>query len=347
MDKTNAYSFFIRVIRAIRGSIQDITGENGMKRRFQRPRSTPAGEHRPVMLDEVLHILDPQPGHVVVDCTLGWGGHAVELLKRIGPTGKLIGIDFDADNLPRARERLEAVGHPFELHHGNFAGLPALLAGECCDRLVADLGMSSMQVDDAARGFSYVREGPLDMRMDRTRGRTASQLLYTIDERDLADALRELGDEPQAEGIAAAIVAARQHGPLATTTELATVISQAVEAGSWKLHPAPGQWNTHPAARTFQALRILVNRELANLDALLRQLPKCLTPGGMAAIISFHSGEDRRVKSALRQGEQTGLYGAVARDAERPSWSERTNNPRSRSAKMRWARRGDLDLRPQ
>jgi 16S rRNA (cytosine1402-N4)-methyltransferase len=299
------------------------------------------------MFDEVLHLLDPQPGHVVVDCTLGWGGHAVELLKRVGLTGKVIGIDLDADNLPRARERLEAVGHPFSLHHGNFAGLSTVLAGEVCDRLVADLGMSSMQLDDPGRGFSYVREGPLDMRMDRSRGRTAAQLLETIEEEDLAEALREWGDEPQPERVAAAILAARQHGPLATTTELAAVISQAVDAHPWKLHPAPGQWNTHPAARTFQALRILVNRELANLDALLRQLPSCLRPGGVAAIITFHSGEDRRVKNALRLGEQAGVYSAVASDPVRPSWSERTQNPRSRSAKLRWARRGDLDFLPQ
>src|SRR5439155_15453154 len=132
-------------------------------------RSTPAGEHRPVLLDEVLAVLDPRPGQVAVDCTLGFGGHAVELLKRVGPTGKLIGIDLDADNLPHARSRLEAVGHPFALHHGNFAGLPAILAAEGvdrCDCLLADLGMSSLQLDEPSRGFSYAREGPLDMRMD-------------------------------------------------------------------------------------------------------------------------------------------------------------------------------------
>jgi 16S rRNA (cytosine1402-N4)-methyltransferase len=311
-----------------------------MKRRFQRQRSTPAGEHRPVMLDEIMTVLDPQPGQVVVDCTLGWGGHAVELLKRVGTNGKVIGIDFDADNLPRAKERLEAVGNPFALHHGNFAGLATILAAECCDgcdRLVADLGMSSMQLDDANRGFSYVRDGPLDMRMDRSRGRTAAQVLQSVSMAELVDALREFGDEPEPERVAAAIVAARERSPLATTAELAAVIAGAVEAGAWKLHPAPGQWNTHPAARTFQALRILVNRELANLDALLRQLPGCLRPGGVAAIISFHSGEDRRVKNTFRLGAQSGIYCKVADEPVRPSWPERTANPRSRSAKMRWA----------
>ena len=318
-----------------------------MKRRARHPRSTPAGQHRPVMLDEVLQVLDLQPGHVVVDCTLGFGGHAVELLKRVGPTGKLIGIDLDGGHLPGARDRLAAVGHPFALHHGNFAGLGAILAGESCDRLLADLGMSSMQLDEPARGFSYVRDGPLDMRMDTSRGRTAAQLLQTISEAELAEALRELGDEPQAERIAAALVAARGREPMISTGALAAIISQAVDAGAWKLHPAPGQWNTHPAARTFQVLRILVNRELANLEALLRQLPAYLRPGGVAAIISFHSGEDRRVKSALRHGAQTGVYTATASEPYRPSWQERTLNPRSRSAKLRWARRGDLDFAPR
>src|SRR5262249_800085 len=150
--------------------------------------STPPGEHRAVLLQEVLDVLDPQPGHVVVDCTVGWAGHAVELLRRVGPAGKVIGIDFDADNLPHARERLERVGHPFALHQGNFAGLPAILASEglaAVDHVLADLGMSSMQVDDPERGFSYVRDGPLDMRMDRSRGRTAAQLLAAISAQEL------------------------------------------------------------------------------------------------------------------------------------------------------------------
>src|SRR5919198_4082053 len=153
------------------------------------PRSTPPREHVPVLLDEVLKALDPRPGQVVVDCTTGWAGHARELLRRVGPGGKLIGLDLDPENLAKARERLSAVGHPFALHHANFAGLPTVLAQEgvpAVDAVLADLGMSSMQVDDPARGFSYVRDGPLDMRMDRTRGRTAAQVLATISEADLA-----------------------------------------------------------------------------------------------------------------------------------------------------------------
>jgi len=305
-------------------------------------RSTPSGQHRPVLLNEVLAALDPQPGQVIVDCTVGWAGHAAELLRRAGSTGRLIGIDFDADNLPRARERLEAVGFPFTLHHGNFAGLPAILTSNglaAADLVVADLGMSSMQVDDPERGFSYVRDGPLDMRMDRSRGRTAAQLLNILPPGDLRLALHEFGDEPEAERLAAAIVAAREQAPLERTSDLVRVIEEATRAGGWQLHPAPGKWNLHPAARTFQALRILVNRELANLEALLRGLCTCLREGGRAALISFHSGEDRLVKAAFRDGLRAGQYCRISPQPLRASWQERAANPRSRSAKLRWAQR--------
>jgi 16S rRNA (cytosine1402-N4)-methyltransferase len=310
-------------------------------------RSTPPGQHRPVMLQEVLHVLNVQPGSVVVDCTIGWAGHAVELLRRAGPEGRLIGLDLDAENLPGARERLSETSLPFHLHHSNFAGLPAILASEGIElvqAVVADLGMSSMQVDDAARGFSYVREGPLDMRMDRSRGRTAAQLLATVSESTLAQALRELGDEPEAERIAAALVAARQARPLEQTSDVSRAILEATQPsgakGRWRLHPTPGRWNLHPAARTFQVLRMLVNRELANLQQLLRVLPTVLAPGGVAAIISFHSGEDRLVKTAFREGLRIGVYREVADEPLRATLEERQDNPRSRSAKLRWARRG-------
>jgi 16S rRNA (cytosine1402-N4)-methyltransferase len=306
-------------------------------------RSTSPGEHRAVLLAEVLAALEPQPGQVVVDCTVGWAGHAAELLRRVGPGGKVIGIDFDADNLPRARERLEVVGFPFALHQGNFAGLPAVLAAEgltAADLVLADLGMSSMQLDDPERGFSYARDGPLDMRMDRTRGRTAAELLATIPEGELAEALHTLGDEPQAAAIAAAVVAARRSSAIERTGQLAKTITDATQGGKpWRLHPAPGRWNLHPAARTFQALRILVNRELGNLEALLRSLPCCLSEGGRAAIISFHSGEDRLVKAAFRDGVRAGPYREASPEPLRATPEERLANPRARSAKLRWARR--------
>lgn len=317
-------------------------------RRFRKvmapTRSTPAGEHRPVMLDQVMQFLDPWPGAVVVDCTVGWAGHSVELLKRVGPDGRLVGFDFDAENLTQARERLSTVGHLFSLHHGNFAGLATVLGAEGItgiDLLLADLGMSSMQVDDAERGFSYVRDGPLDMRMDRSRGRSAAQILATISAEELARILRELGDEENAERIASAIVEVRKIKPLESTSELAKVVQEATEPGKteWRLHPQPNKWTAHPAARTFQALRIHVNRELANLQQLLRVLPDCLNQGGRVAIISFHSGEDRLVKAALRDGQRSGFYSEIAADPIRASFAERQANPRSRSAKLRWGRR--------
>jgi 16S rRNA (cytosine1402-N4)-methyltransferase len=309
-----------------------------------RPRSTPPGDHRPVMLDEVLAALDPKPGELAVDCTVGGAGHAVELLKRVGPTGRLIGFDLDADNLPPARERLSAVGAPFELRHGNFAGLAAVLAAEGvrADVLVADLGMSSMQVDDPGRGFSFVRDGPLDMRMDRSRGRSAADMLATLPAHDLATAFRELANEPEADRIAAAIVEARRGQPIATTAELARLVERAAPVKiepKRKGVPTPRQQRLRPAARVFQALRILVNRELANLQELLRVLPDCLAPGGRAAVVSFHSGEDRLVKVALRDGERRGDYERVSDEPVRPSFAERTANPRARSAKLRQARR--------
>jgi 16S rRNA (cytosine1402-N4)-methyltransferase len=279
---------------------------------------------------------------VVVDCTIGWGGHAAEMLRRVGAAGRLIGLDLDADNLARAKERLEEIGHPYTLHHANFAGLANVLgAGSITgvDCLIADLGMSSMQVDDAERGFSYVRDGPLDMRMDRTRGKSASQLLATLPENEIRQALHNLGDEPQADVIARAIVGARSQGPLERTGDLVRLITVATQATSWRLHPQRDKWNLHPAARTFQALRILVNRELANLEGLLRLLPTCLKPGGKAAIISFHSGEDRLVKAAFRDGLRAGVYAETSGEPIRADWKERADNPRARSAKMRWARR--------
>jgi 16S rRNA (cytosine1402-N4)-methyltransferase len=307
-------------------------------------RSTPQGAHRPVLLDEVLAALNPCPGEVVVDCTLGFGGHAMELLPRVGPTGKVVAIDLDIANLPPAREKLAAIAPSFELHHGNFAGFPAVLAAAGlagCDCLLADLGMSSMQVDDPERGFSFMRDGPLDMRMDQSRGRTAAELLQTLSADDLASAFRELGDEPEAETIADAIVRRRATRPLARTRELMDLVIEAapvrVNPHPIKGEPTPRQQVIRPTARVFQALRILVNRELANLQELLRALPWSLRHGGRAAIISFHSGEDRLVKAAFKDGQRTGVYERVSEYPVRPSFGERTDNPRARSAKLRWA----------
>jgi 16S rRNA (cytosine1402-N4)-methyltransferase len=311
-------------------------------------RSTPAGEHRPVLLEQVLAVLAPEPGEVAVDCTLGFGGHAAALLQRLGPTGRLIGLDCDAANQAHAKEALAATGLPATTCHSNFAALPTILAQENLegvDLILVDLGMSSMQLDDPERGFSYVRNGPLDMRMDRSRGRTAADVLMTIAEAELARVLRECGDEPAAHSIAKAIVAARGKRPLLTTSDLVQVVGEAVGSpatreNGWRLRPQRDRWQTHPAARTFQALRILVNRELDSLRELLRVLPQCLKPGGRAAIISFHSGEDRLVKAAFRAGLAAGSYDTIADEPVRATFAEKQANPRSRSAKLRWARRG-------
>ncbi len=307
-------------------------------------RSTAAGEHRPVLLDEVLAALDPKPGNVVVDCTLGFAGHSLELLKRVAPDGLLVAMDLDPGNIELAQPKLEELGGLFALHHSNFAGLVGVLAIEGAsqvDGLLADLGMSSMQLDDRTRGFSFMRDGPLDMRMDRTRDRTAADLLNTLPAEELAACFRELGDEPQAGAIAAAIVEQRQVKPIERTKELRALIEQAAPVRVDRTPGAPPERKQllGPTTRVFQSLRILLNRELANLTHLLRVLPKVLKPGGVAAIISFHSGEDRLVKVAFRDGLRTGVFDAISPDAIRPAFEERQTNPRSRSAKLRWARR--------
>jgi 16S rRNA (cytosine1402-N4)-methyltransferase len=317
------------------------------KRPFWRKRvrrSTAAGEHKPVMLAEVLAALNPQPGQTVVDCTLGFAGHSLELLRRVSPDGLLLATDLDPANIEPARAKLEAVGGLFALHHSNFAGLATVLAIEGVvqvDGLLADLGMSSMQVDDRDRGFSFMRDGPLDMRMDRTRGRTAAELLRDLPAEELAACFRDLGDEPRAEPIAAAIVESRKTKPIERTKQLRELIDRAAPVQVIRGPGAPPERKQllGPATRVFQALRILVNRELANLTHLLRVLPTLLKPGATAAIISFHSGEDRLVKAAFRDGLRAGVYDAISADAVRPAFEERRENPRSRSAKLRWARR--------
>lgn len=300
-------------------------------------------------MQHVLDVLDPKPGQVIVDCTLGLGGHSAAILERLGPPelgGRLIGIDLDPANLAAARAWLEHVTRVnkaprrFDLFNTNFAGIQAVLAqagiapGQV-DGVLADVGVASTQIDDPARGFSYRRPGPLDMRMDPTRGQPASALLAKMTEEEIAEALLDLGDETDAPQIARLIVERRAFAPIETTQDLMALVC---EARDFTIERGAGA-KLHPAARTFQALRILVNRELANLDALLRVLPDVLRPGGVAAIISFHSGEDRRVKYAFRDGLRTGVYAAESRDPLVADEAERLSNPRARSAKLRWARR--------
>jgi len=296
--------------------------------------------HIPVLLDPILKILNPQPGQTIVDCTLGLGGHSAALLQRVWPNGRIISIDFDAGNIELSRARLAAIGGKFDLFHNNFAALPAVLeqAGVSqVDALMADLGVASPQIDNPDRGFSYKRPGPLDMRMDASRGQPASAIIARLSEKELAAAFLELGDEDDAPKIAKLIVERRKVAPILTTTGLMEIIC---EARDFTIQRAAGA-KLHPAARTFQALRILVNRELANLDRLLAVLPTHLKPGGIAAIISFHSGEDRKVKAAFKSGYDDGVYEDISRDPVIATEAEIQANPRSRSAKVRWARRAD------
>lgn len=295
--------------------------------------------HVPVLLREVLEVLRPRPGQTIVDCTLGLGGHAAAILPQLKPDGRLIAIDFDPANIAMARPRLERTGGRFDIFNTNFAGLPTVL-GQAgvedgrVDGLLADIGVASTQVDDPQRGFSYRRPGPLDMRMDPTRGETAAALLARMSEHEMAAAFLEYGDETDAPEIARLIVERRAAAPITTTQDLMAIIC---EARDFTIQRAAGA-KLHPAARTFQALRILVNREIANLDRLLTILPTVLKPGGVAAIITFHSGEDRRVKYAFRDGFRAGIYAAENRDPIVAGEEEQRHNPRSRSAKLRWAR---------
>lgn len=299
---------------------------------------TPAGSHRPIMLEEILRVLAPQPGEIAVDATLGYGGHARALLRAIMPGGRLYGLDVDPLELPKAESRLHAEGFSsdvLQVRLLNFAALPQLLAAEGMsgvDMLLVDLGVSSMQMDNPARGFTFKREGPLDLRMNPLKGAPASALLATIGEEKLCRLLRENADEVYAEAIAHALCARR--GQIATTTALAEAVRAALA-----MLPAEerAQAGDDPIRRTFQAIRIAVNGEFSALDTLLGVLPYCLNPGGRAALLTFHSGEDRRVKHAFQQGLENGLYTNIAHSVLRPSVEERHANPRSSSAKLRWA----------
>lgn len=307
---------------------------------------TPAGAHVPIMVAEVLEAMRLKPGDVVADLTLGYGGHAEAILPRIAPGGRLLGFDVDRAQLDLAAERLRAAfsDAAMSFHHGNFAGLDRRLAAEGldgCDAAFADLGVSSMQIDNPSRGFSYKHDGPLDMRMDGRLTRTAADLLASMSEDDLVSALRSLADESDAARIARAIAGCRDAHPIATTRQLVDLILhlKGLTRRQWAQRDASRRGETHPAARTFQTLRILVNDELGSLRQLLRVAPWCLRPGGHLALLTFHSGEQRIVREAFADGLRCGLYAEASDDPVRPSAGEVRDNPRSASARLHWARR--------
>ena len=295
--------------------------------------------HVAVLLEPAIEFLAVRRGGTYIDATVGLGGHSWEIAKRLGAQGRLIGFDKDPAALEQARERLSSpppdlVGDwpQVELVHASFAEVAQHLAQATADGLLADLGVSSMQLKDAGRGFSFQAGGPLDMRMDPHSGLTAEQVVNRFDERELADAIYEFGEERRSRRIARAIVRAR---PITTTAQLADVISAAARPMN------QAERRIHPATRTFQALRILVNRELDDLRALLGSgaAPQVLRPGGRLVIISFHSLEDRIVKDAMRDGARDGLYRVLTKKPVTAGEEEIDRNPRSRSAKLRAAER--------
>ena len=301
---------------------------------------TPAGSHRPICVAEILAVLAPQPGEVGLDATLGFGGHTQELLARLAPGGRLWATDVDPLELPRTEARLRGLGFDasaLQLRRLNFSEVATLLpeAGGGFDFVLADLGVSSMQIDNPARGFSFKADGPLDLRLDPSTGLTASALLQQVTRQDLRNLLVDNADEPHAAVLAAAL----QGQYILTTGELAQRVRQALQRSlNSKLAPDEREAAIKGSLqRTFQALRIAVNHEFAALDSFLAALPACLKPGGRVAILSFHSGEDRRVKKAFQSGERSQVYARVAPDVIRPTFDERRANPRSSSAKLRWA----------
>ncbi|MHC5213824.1 MAG: 16S rRNA (cytosine(1402)-N(4))-methyltransferase RsmH [Planctomycetota bacterium] len=305
---------------------------------------TAPGTHVPVLLQEVLATLNPQPGQIVVDCTLGYGAHAVEFGRKIGPEGRLIGLDMDGGELAKTQRRIGIGGARKIFYHKNFSEIAEVLKAEKlegCDIIFADLGVSSMQVDNADRGISYKSDGPLDMRMDKRLERTGADLLTTLSQDELSKALRELSDEPDHARIAEWIVNQRRVTPITQVSQLVRLVFNAkgITERTWQKQQKTSRFGSlHPAARTFQALRILVNDEMKSLITLLAVAPSCLRPGGRIGIISFQSGEDRLVKQAFNQGIQDGIYETISKDAIRPRTKEIVTNPRCSSARFRWAK---------
>jgi 16S rRNA (cytosine1402-N4)-methyltransferase len=294
-----------------------------------------AGRHVSVLLKETIDLLGVRPGGSYADCTLGLAGHAAAIAKLLGPKGRLIGFDRDPEALALAREHLDAVcaelgsqAPKVTLVNEAFSSIARHVEPASLDGLTADFGVSSLQLDEARRGFSFQANGPLDMRMDTRSGPTAEQVVNEASERELADLIYEYGEERRSRRIARAIVRGR---PVTTTGQLARIVASAA--------PPMKQERIHPATRTFQALRIYVNRELDEIKALLEAAPKLLKPSGRLAVISFHSLEDRIVKDSLREGAHQGIWEVLTRKPVTADEEEIDRNPRARSAKLRAAER--------
>ncbi len=305
--------------------------------------STPAGAHLPIMLTEIVRALEPLAGATILDCTLGWGGHAAELARRAGARGRLVALDRDGEELARTEKRLRDAGLPVLARHADYADAREALKSlglTGVDALLADLGVSSMQLDRPERGMSFKNDGPLDMRMDRSRGPTAAEWLATAGEARIADALSCFGDEPDAKAIAAALAALAAKGRTPkTTAELAAAVGEAKGLGSERFRKRDAS-SFHPAARVFQALRIAVNGERDSLSRLLADLPHIVRPGGRIALLTFHSGEEALVRDALRRQTAAGQWRSPPGEPLKASAEEVRENPRARSARLWTAVRG-------
>ena len=299
---------------------------------------TPAGMHRPICVKEILEILQIKPGQTGLDATLGYGGHALEMLKCLGSTGRLYAIDVDSLELPRTKDRLERLGYGSEMlaiRQMNFSKIDQIASESGpLDFVLADLGVSSMQIDNPDRGFSFKFEGPLDLRLDPEKGISAAERLKTISLDELQGMLTENADEPHFEKIARAIISNIEKGiDISTTTKLKKIIRDALKY----IPKMDDDEIKKTCQRCFQALRIDINNELEALDELLEKLPDSLASGGRVAILSFHSGEDRLVKKSFKRLFREGVYREIAPDPIRPSLEECNSNSRARSAKLRWA----------
>lgn len=301
--------------------------------------STPAGMHRSICVQEILEFLHTEPGQTGLDATLGYGGHTLEILKRLDAKGCLYATDVDSLELPRTRERLKKLGYSDELlkiRQLNFSDIDKIaLESGPLNFVLADLGVSSMQIDNPERGFSFKKEGPLDLRLDPQKGQSAADRLKTLSQAELEGMLTENADEPYAKEIARAIITEIRKGrDITTTTQLQQTIKDAL-----MFIPEKDRKDAikKSCQRSFQALRIDVNSEFEALDTFLEKLPSVLAEGGRVAILSFHSGEDRLVKKSFQRFFREGVYREVAPGPIRPSAEECYSNPRARSAKLRWA----------
>ncbi|SDB20053.1 16S rRNA (cytosine1402-N4)-methyltransferase [Eubacterium oxidoreducens] len=301
--------------------------------------STPAGTHISIMVEEILEFLDIQPGQIGLDCTLGYGGHSEKMLEKLSGRGHLYALDVDPIESEKTTKRLREKGYDeeiFSVKRINFANIDQVVkeTGKF-DFVLADLGVSSMQIDNPERGFTYKADGPLDLRMDPTQGISAAQRLKELSKEELIGLLTENADEPYAVEIATTITSfLKAHQPIETTLQLKKVIEKALG-----FLPKAEQKEAvkKSCARTFQALRIDVNHEFEVLYQFMEKLPTVLNPGGRVAVLTFHSGEDRLVKKAFKDYYRAGIYENVAREVIRPSQEECRRNPRAKSTKMRWA----------